>query len=148
MRSPGCAVLIPCRQPPPKVCQLLTHAPKQICMPTCCVSLLALALSSDLRVHMCCLCSDTATMCRLSQGHGRGCLQRANLDGVAIDLEQQRASLLKRCPAHGTLAFSFRSQCRPPQDTKPLSDSDFANVWTRCVHCSHGAVHYLTSACQ
>ena len=71
-----------------------------------------------------------------------------NLDGVAIDLEQQRASLLKRCPAHGTLAFSFRSQCRPPQDTKPLSDSDFANVWTRCVHCSHGGVHYLTSACQ
>lgn len=71
-------------------------------------------------------------MCRLSEEHGEGTLQRASLDGVSLDMEQLRELLLARMPAAGTLAVTFRSQRRPPEDRRPLSKRAFVTVWTRC----------------
>lgn len=52
---------------------------------------------------------------------------------MAIDLEQQREKLLPRFPSAGRLVVDFRSQRRPPEDTKALSKKDFYKMWTQCA---------------
>jgi hypothetical protein len=52
---------------------------------------------------------------------------------VAVDLEAQREKLLERFPVTGRLAVEFRSQRRPPENSRPLPKQNFTSVWSRFV---------------